>query len=70
MIRRCHRLMGHVSIRRTCERRAISADQAQAPRCGGEEAVLFDGNALAEGKPYFSFGGIAFRLTTTRGLEL
>jgi oligopeptidase B len=29
------------------------------PRDGGEEQVLFDGNALAEGKSYFSFGGIA-----------
>jgi oligopeptidase B len=30
----------------------------RAPRSGGNEAVLFDGNALAEGKSYFSFGGI------------
>ena len=29
------------------------------PRTGGDEVVLFDGNAMAEGKPYFSFGGIA-----------
>jgi oligopeptidase B len=29
------------------------------PRAGGEEVVLFDGNAMAEGKPYFSFGGVA-----------
>ncbi len=28
------------------------------PRQGGEEEVLFDGNALAAGKSYFSFGGI------------
>jgi oligopeptidase B len=28
------------------------------PRLGGAEEVLFDGNALAEGKAYFSFGGI------------
>ena len=27
-------------------------------RSGGDEEILFDGNALAEGKPYFSFGGI------------
>ena len=27
-------------------------------RSGGEEEILFDGNALATGKPYFSFGGI------------
>jgi oligopeptidase B len=28
-------------------------------RSGGGEEILFDGNALAEGKAYFSFGGIA-----------
>ena len=28
-------------------------------RDGSEEQVLFDGNALAQGKAYFSFGGIA-----------
>ncbi len=28
-------------------------------RAGGEEEILFDGNALADGKAYFSFGGIA-----------
>jgi oligopeptidase B len=28
-------------------------------REGGDEVVLFDGNALAEGKAYFSFGGIS-----------
>lgn len=28
-------------------------------RSGGDEEILFDGNALAEGKAYFSFGGIA-----------
>jgi oligopeptidase B len=27
-------------------------------RAGGDDVTLFDGNALAEGKPYFSFGGI------------
>jgi oligopeptidase B len=31
----------------------------RAPRAGGPDEVLFDGNALAEGKSYFSFGGIA-----------
>jgi oligopeptidase B len=30
----------------------------RAPRSGGNEAILFDGNVLAEGKSYFSFGGI------------
>jgi oligopeptidase B len=29
------------------------------PRTGGDDQTLFDGNALAEGKAYFSFGGIA-----------
>ncbi len=31
----------------------------RSPRAGGRERVLIDGNALAEGQPYFRIGGVA-----------